>query len=116
MVDRKKFIFLHKILQRPNDHWTVKMLNHLKSQELGWAKNMTNKLREYGLEADYGTIKVRTKLQWRKEVEEAVNKRNLEILIDQCTHETPTESKINTKTKYIYDIFLLCSARKRHKV
>ena len=37
-------------------------------------------------------------------MEEAVNRRNLESLIDQCTHETPTESKINSKTRYIYDI------------
>ena len=69
MVDKKRFMYLHKILKRPNDHWTLSMLNHLKSKDLGWVKSVNSKLHEYSLEEDYEKIKVKTKTQWRRDVE-----------------------------------------------
>ena len=82
------------------------MLNYLRSKNIGWVQNIENKLHEYNLETDYEIIKAKSKEQWKKEVEKAVNKRNFENLIDHCTHETPVGGKINTKTKYIYDILM----------
>ena len=49
VVDKKRFMYLHKILTRENDHWTKKMLRHLETANLGWAKNITEKLEEYHL-------------------------------------------------------------------
>ena len=49
VVDKKRFMYLHKILTRENNHWTKKMLRHLETANLGWAKNITEKLEEYHL-------------------------------------------------------------------
>ena len=62
-VDQKRLIYLHKILTRENDHWTKSMLNHLQSKNIGWAKNIEEKLIEYELETDWEVIKVKT-MQW----------------------------------------------------
>ena len=60
IVDQKRFIFLHKILSREDDHWTKLMLNHLQSIKAGWAKQTADKLREYGLETNWNAIKQKT--------------------------------------------------------
>ena len=50
VVDKMRFLFLHKIINRPNDHWTNQMLKHLQSLGIGWAKSIHEKLNEYELE------------------------------------------------------------------
>ena len=52
-VHTKQFMYLHKILNRPRDHWTVKILTHLKTTNLGWAKSITEKLTNYQLETNW---------------------------------------------------------------
>ena len=51
-----RFIFLHKVLARPSDHWTKQMLSHLQSLGIGWAKDIQEKLIEYELETDWEII------------------------------------------------------------
>ena len=47
--DKKRFMLLYKILSRNTDHWTNKMLRHLQTRNLGWAKNIQEKIVEYQL-------------------------------------------------------------------
>ena len=100
-MDQKQFMYLHKILNRESDHWTKKMLVQLKTLELGWAKYMTEKLMEYQLEQDWENIRRKTKAEWRKIVDEAIEENNRKKLIKNCTTKTSNGFKVNTKTKTI---------------
>ena len=95
-------MFLYKILQRPEDHWTKKMLCHLKSCTKGWAKCIQAKLADYELEQDWEKIKEHNKSTWKHRVSSAVRKKNKQKLLDSCVLRGPTEEKIKTKTAYIY--------------
>ena len=103
IVDQKKMMYLHKLLTRENTNWTHLMLNHLRTQEIGWAKNIIEKLATYGLEPNWDVIKTKTKKQWKEEVGKAVNIENRNKLTKNCTSETTTGPKINSKTKYIHE-------------
>ena len=102
IVDQKKFLFLHKILSREDNHWTKLMLLHLQSIEAGWAKQTANKLCEYGLETDWNAIKRKTKGQWTTEVRDAVETFNKNKLIQNCTTTESDGLRINSKTRYIH--------------
>ena len=75
VVDKMRFLFLHKIINRPNDHWTNQMLKHLQSLGIGWAKSIHEKLNEYELENDWEKISRKSKAEWKKEVQEAKPKK-----------------------------------------
>ena len=102
IVDKKKFIFLHKILSRKEDHWTYLMLIHLQSINAGWAKQIAEKLTHYQLETDWNKIKQKTTGQWKNEVISAVEKCNKAKLIANCTTSTAEGLKVNSKTQYIH--------------
>ena len=98
-VDQMKFMFLYKILQRETNHWTKKILIHLKNQDLGWAKNIEKKLTDYQLETDWNLIQRKTKGEWKRDVTTAVNKINQTKMLKKCTTTTAETLKINTKTR-----------------
>ena len=101
-IDQKRLIFLHKILMRESSHWTSKMLFHLQECNLGWAKNINEKLIFYHLETDWSKIRSMTKNQWKTNVKGAVEKINKDKLLKSCTTVTTNETKICTKTKHIH--------------
>ena len=41
-IDKKRFMFLHKVLIRGNSHWTNKMLHHLQTHNITYKKNKTS--------------------------------------------------------------------------
>ena len=102
VVDNMRFMYLHKIVNRQTDHWTNKMIAHLKTQNIGWARNIQTKLTDYQLETDWNVIKQKTKGEWKNSVTEAVNKYNQAKLLNNCTTSTANDIKINTKTKNVY--------------
>ena len=95
-------MYLHKVLQRSDDHWTKKMLYHLKTQNTGWAKNIQAKLAYYELEQDWEKIKEYNKSRWRHIVNTAVRAKNKQKLLEGCIQQGPNGEKIKTKTAYIY--------------
>ena len=102
LIDKKRFIYLHKILTRSNEHWTKQMLFHLKTEKLGWAANIAEKLTEYSLEEDWEKIREKTKREWKYIVGKAVNKLNKNKMINECTEATEQGIKIKTKTFHIH--------------
>ena len=102
-IDQMKFMYLHKILQRENDHWTKKMLYHLRDLNLGWSKDIIDKLQKYDLEQDWEKIKSLSKTNWKTTVKTAVQNKNKQKLLDNCMEQTPHGNKIKTKTAYVYD-------------
>ena len=101
-IDKKRFIYLHKLLLRTEDHWTRKMLQHLKSRNSGWAANITTKLTQYKLETNWDAIKSMTKAEWKKCVEKAVEECCREKIINNCTQTINNVTKIKTKTRHIH--------------
>ena len=101
-IDQKKFMFLYKILQRPESHWTKKMLFHLKINNIGWAKCIQEKLIDYELEQDWEKIKDHNKSRWKHIVNTAVREKNKKKLLDSCVQRGMNEEKVKTKTAYIY--------------
>ena len=95
-------MYLHKILTRDEIHWTNQMLLHLLAQNTGWARNISEKLVQYQLETNWDSIKVMTKAQWKKCVEEAVERANKEKLKNNCTKITGDGTVIKTKTRHIH--------------
>ena len=92
-IDQKKLMFLHKILQRPEDHWTKKMLFHLKTHNTGWAKNIQTKLSYYELEQDWEKIKEFNKSRWKHIVNTAVSVKNKQKLQESCVQPGPHGEK-----------------------
>ena len=84
-VDKKQFKYLNKILNHPNDHWTTKMLTHLKTTDLGWAKSIITKLSIYQLETNWDTSRQKTEMEWKQNVTKAVDRHYQETLIKNCT-------------------------------
>ena len=102
-IDQKRFMYLHKILQRNDNHWTKMMLNHLKNTKIGWANSIQNKLTDYGLEENWEEIKTLSKPAWKRVVKTAVMKKNKEKLIQNFISREDQIEKIKTKTAYFYN-------------
>ena len=98
-IDQMKFMYLHKLLKRTDDHWTKKMLVHLDEINVGWAKSIRQKLKDYDLEQDWSKIVTLSKTTWKNSVKDSVVKKNTQKLLENCTDQ----NKIKTKTKHIYE-------------
>ena len=61
-----------------------KILEHLDTLKIGWAKQIRKKLNKYSLEEDGSIIKGKMVGTWKTEVKKAINKRNKEILKQNC--------------------------------
>ena len=103
IIDEKRFLYLHKILTREQEHWTKLMLLHLKTKNIGWAKSIDEKLQQYGLETNWDMIKIMTKNEWKERVKQSILKINGSKLITQATSETPQGTKVKTKTRDIHN-------------
>ena len=55
-VEIRRLTYLHKVLQRPEDHWTKVTLKILDDKGLGWAKQINQVLAKWGLETDWDVI------------------------------------------------------------
>ena len=95
-IDKKKLMFLHKILTREEGHWTTHMLQTLDQMNIGWAENIKGKLADYKLETDWQIIKRKTTGAWKMEVKEATEKKHKERMLQRC-HEEDGQAKEKTK-------------------
>ena len=102
-IDKKRFLFLHKILNLEEYRWIKKAVYILKELDIGWTKNMIEKLTEYGLESDFTTIKQFTHKEWKEKVRVAVLKRNGQKLLENCVVTNNDGVKVLTKTKHIHN-------------
>ena len=103
IIDEKRFLYLHKILNREQEHWTKLMLLHLNTKNVGWAKSINEKLQQYGLETNWNMIKIMTKNEWKEKVRKSILEINGFKLITQATSKTPQGDKIKTKTRDIHN-------------
>ena len=103
VIDKKQFIYLHKLLTRIEPHWTHRYLKYQKTHNIAWAKQITNKLTEYDLETNWDMIRRMTPNEWKEKVRVAILKKNGQKLIENCTSLNGQDVKIHKKTKHIYE-------------
>ena len=97
-IDQRQLIYLHKVLQRPGEHWTHHILMTLNEMDIGWSFEMNRKLVAYKLETDWEKISKRSVGEWKNDVKTAIGKANQERLLSQCFKDRVIEK---TKTKYL---------------
>ena len=102
-IDTMKLMYLQKILKRNDEHWTKKMLFHLRSLKMGWSENICQKLNECELEEDWTNIKNLSKSNWKNCVKTATLKVNKEKLTRYCKEKIGNTERVKTKTKFILD-------------
>ena len=102
IVDKKKFLYLHKLLTGDQGRWKSKMTHTMAAKNIGWVTNMNEKLSEYELETDWSVIKQKTVIEWRNSVSKAVLKKNGKKLMESCQSYSDGSYKVHTKTKHIH--------------
>ena len=55
-IKTKQLLYLHKVLSKEENHWTLQTLQDLRERDIGWAKQIEGILRAWGLEEDWNTI------------------------------------------------------------
>ena len=98
-VQIKQLIYLHKLLQKPENHWTMTSLIALRQHDIGWAKQVRRNLEEWSLETDWDKIKLKSANKWKREVYETAEKINKAKILEECHKKERGEHRIKTKTK-----------------
>ena len=75
----------------------------MKGYNIGWAKQVCEKLELWGLNQSWEEIRVKTPGQWKSEVKRAAEKINVEKLKEECETKNRGESKEKTKTKFVIE-------------
>ena len=70
---------------------------------IGWTPQIKAKLIEYGLEENLDLIKAKSRIQWKKEVEIAVDSVNRKKLRGECFETKLGETKAKTKTAFLVE-------------
>ena len=114
-VDKKRFMFLHQILNMNHDQFPNKTLHTLENLNIGWYKDIKETLTDYGLPTDFAAIKSISRRQWKKRVCEMVEIKNQSRLLDDC-HKLQNGVKTpKTKTAHLIP-FLTSNSYKREPV
>ena len=102
-IDVKQLLYLHKVLQREQSHWTRTTLNLQRDYDIGWAKNIGEILEKWDLEQNWTEIAAKPFLVWKREVKEAAEKQNKEKLAQEYETKSRGETKQKTKTMFVID-------------
>lgn len=100
-IDMKQLIYLQKILSSQEGSWTKHFLMVLDQLKTGWALNIRNKLDEYGLPNNWDGIEATRSGLWKLKVKVAGEKRNRQILLEDCFKRVAGGETEKTKTKSI---------------
>ena len=100
-VDKMRFMYLHRILNRDGNHWTKKTLDTLVEMEIGWGKSIKEALTEYNLPTDFDEIARTHWRQWKRLITQKTEIMNRNRLLEDC-HKTEDGDKVpKTKTAHI---------------
>ena len=105
-IQKKRLIYLHKLLKRRDTNWTRMMLEILTSLKIGWAKTITQSLHDLNLPTDYQTIRTYSINHWKTIVHQNIEVMNTKTLLEQCYKKENGEKRRKTKTAHIVDQIL----------
>ena len=102
-IEIKQLIYLHRILNKAEDHWTRRTLNIMKEYDIGWAKQIVEIMTKWQLNQEWEEIRQKTPGQWKGEVKNAAEMMNKARLKEECETKSRGETKQKTKTKFVVD-------------
>ena len=103
-IEMRRLNYLHRILKRPNTHWTNQAFHILEEQNLGWAKTIKQTLRSLDLPTDLAVIKDKRPNEWKRLVKAKIETKNRARLIEDC-HKMDNGQKVRkSKTSQIVDL------------
>ena len=94
-------MYLHKVLNKEDEHWAKKTLYILRDYNIGWAKQILELTEKWGISYNWDEIKQKTYIQWKDEVGRAAEKMNIERLKEECETKNRRDTKQKTKTKFV---------------
>ena len=100
-VNQKQLIYLHRILNRPSNHWTRKVLECLEVNNIGWYKTVKKTLQDLDLPNDFTEISSKTTRDWERLVKQKIEIKNRQRLIDDCYKKVNGVKTIKSKTAHI---------------
>ena len=100
-VDKKRFIYLHHILNRDPENWTRITLETIQEMDIGWGKSIKEALREYGLPTDFTEIGRTHVRQWERIVSQRTEIMNQKRLYNDCHKRENQQQTVKTKTAHI---------------
>ena len=100
-VDKKLLVYLHKILNKPEENWVKKTLHLLQSMNIGWYKKVMSLLETYELPTDFHNIKTQPPRTWKTKIHLAIEKTNRERINQDCHKLVNGISVLKPKTKTI---------------
>ena len=100
-VDLKQLLYLHKLLTKNEDQWTKRTLFTLRDLNIGWYARIMKKLQSYQLNEDFDQIKNIPYVNWKQQVQKAIEKQNKDRLLKECYKTENGMSIPKTKTATI---------------
>ena len=100
-VEKRRLNYLHRVLNRPDTHWTKQALQRLMEQNLGWAKTMNETLRSLDLPTNLSVIQNKRPNEWKQLVNLKVEIKHKSRLIDDCYKIVEGQKVRKTKTEHI---------------
>ena len=102
-VELKQLLYLWKLVNREQEHWTQNVLTELMTRDIGWGRTMKEILSKYDLPTCLEVIKSHRKNEWAIKVKSVIEKCNTQRLIQDCYKIENGENKRKTKTAHIVD-------------
>ena len=102
-VEKRRLNYLHRILNRPDTHWTKQTLQILFEENLGWAKTVLKTLQDLDLPTDFSVIKNKRPNEWKNLVNQKIEIKNKTRLLEECYKVVEGRRMEKTKTKHIIE-------------
>ena len=102
-VEQRQLIYLWRVLNREQNHWTQRALNEIIGKNIGWGKTIQETLSRHDLPSDIETIKAHGRNEWTNKVKMAIEKANTDVLIKDCHKMENGQKRRKTKTAFIVD-------------
>ena len=97
-IDKKQLLYLHRLLNRANTHWTVQLLKTLGDLNIGWHKRIVSILEKNQLPVDFETIKRTPFNTWKNQVTTSIEKEHKNRLKEDCHKKEGGVTIPKTKT------------------
>ena len=102
-VEKRQLLYLWKVLNREQSHWTYKALTHVMTTNSGWGKSCSEILTKHDLPTNLQDIKCLSKNEWTKKVDKAIEKNNKDRLLEDLHKTEEGIRRRKTKTSPIVD-------------
>ena len=87
------------------NNWAKVTLLALNEYSIGWAKQVNELLETWDLEKDWSVIKQKPFREWKRQIDAAAEKRNIEKLKEECEIKSRGEKTLKKKTIFVLEMY-----------